>query len=85
MDRCTEAPVSIHFLWAPLFSQHGDRVRRYLAHRNSSRPLVVVANVLYHNVAPDVPSGCAHINLAAPNPEPCKCLRHTWNADDPGQ
>ena len=61
LDRCSEAPVSIHFLWAPLFSQHGDRVRRYLAHRNSSRPLVVVANVLYHNVAPKVPAGCTHL------------------------
>ena len=59
MHRCTDEPVGVHFLWAPLYSQHGDRIQRYLAHRPSDRPLVVVAGILYHNVGSTVPPGCA--------------------------
>ena len=57
-SRCTAEPVGVHFLWAPLYSQHGDRIQRYLAHRNASRPLVVVGGVPYHNVGSTVPPGC---------------------------
>ena len=55
--RCTAEPVGVHFLWAPRYLQHGDRIQRYLAHRNASRPLIVVAGVLYHNVGSNVPPG----------------------------
>ena len=57
LNRCTAEPVGVHFLWAPRYSQHGDRIQRYLAHRNASRPLIVVAGVLYHNVGRNVPPG----------------------------
>ncbi len=55
--------MGVHFLWAPLYSQHGDRIQRYLAHRPAGRPLIVVAGILYHNVGSTVPAGCAQGRL----------------------
>ena len=36
------------------------------AHRNVSRPLVVLAVLLYHNVAHNVPPGCTSFHPSEP-------------------